>query len=95
MFGEAQPFNTAIVCPVDASLSPKAIAEAILNANRNLPDYARVADFVVADEPFAVANGLLPRKPGSCVQRCHRAAIHRRRGFLVGYQAGTARDHTA
>ena len=59
VFGEAQPFNTAIVCPVDASLSPKAIAEAILNANRNLPDYARVADFVVADEPFAVANGLL------------------------------------
>ena len=28
-------------------------------ANDYLPDYARVADFIIADEPFSVANGLL------------------------------------
>jgi long-subunit acyl-CoA synthetase (AMP-forming) len=59
VFGEAQPFNTAVICPVDASVSAGAIADAILNANRNLPDYARVADFIIADEPFSAANGLL------------------------------------
>ena len=59
VFGEAQPFNTAIVCPAGPSVTPRAVADAILNANRNLPDYARVADFVIADEPFAVTNGLL------------------------------------
>ena len=59
VFGEAQAFNTVIVCPADPSVTPHSIADAISNANRNLPDYARVADFVIADEPFAVANGLL------------------------------------
>jgi long-subunit acyl-CoA synthetase (AMP-forming) len=59
VFGEAQPFNTAVVCPADASVTPGAIADAILSANRNLPDYARVADFIIADEPFSAANGLL------------------------------------
>lgn len=59
VFGEAQPFNTAVVCPADASVSPGAVADAILDANRNLPDYARVADFIIADEPFSAANGLL------------------------------------
>ena len=59
VFGEAQPFNTAVICPADASVTPKAIADGILSANRNLPDYARVADFIIADEPFSAANGLL------------------------------------
>jgi len=59
VFGEAQPFNTAIVCTADPSVTPRSVADAILSANRSLPDYARVADFVIADEPFSVANGLL------------------------------------
>jgi len=59
VFGEAQPFNTAIICPAGQSVTPRAISEAILSVNRNLPDYARVADFIIADEPFSVANGLL------------------------------------
>jgi hypothetical protein len=59
VFGEAQPFNTAIVCAANPSARAGSIADAIVNANRNLPDYARVADFVIADEPFSVANGLL------------------------------------
>lgn len=59
VFGEAQAFNTAIVCPADPLVTPHSIADAISNANRYLPDYARIADFIIADEPFAVANGLL------------------------------------
>jgi long-chain acyl-CoA synthetase len=59
VFGEAQAFNTAIVCPAGPAVTAHAIADAILDANQKLPDYARVADFVIADEPFTVANGLL------------------------------------
>ena len=59
VFGEAQPFNTAVVCPADASTGPRSIADAIQRANGKLPDYARVADFIIVDEPFSVANGLL------------------------------------
>ena len=59
VFGEAQPFNTAIVCPANLSTRPQEIVDAILSANHSLPDYARIADFVIADEPFSVANGLL------------------------------------
>ncbi len=59
VFGEAQPFNTAIVCPAGPSVTARAVADAILTANRKLPDYARVADFVIADEPFTASNGLL------------------------------------
>ena len=59
VFGEAQPFNTAVVCPADATMAAAAVADAILRANQNLPDYARVADFIIADEPFTATNGLL------------------------------------
>ena len=54
----AQP-ETASTGPADASLTVGAIGNAILGANRNLPDYARVADFIIAAEPFSAANGLL------------------------------------
>ena len=59
VFGEAQPFNTAIVCPAGPAVTARSIAAAILSANRSLPDYARIEDFVIAEEPFSVANGLL------------------------------------
>ena len=38
VFGEAQPFNTAVICPAGPSVAPRAVADAILSANRNLPD---------------------------------------------------------
>ena len=59
VFGEAQPFNTAVICPAEPSVTSQAIADAIHRANRNLPDYARVANFIIADEPFSAASGLL------------------------------------
>ena len=59
VFGEARPVNTAIVCPAGPTVTPQGLADAILAANRELPDYARVTDFIIADEPFSTANGLL------------------------------------
>ena len=87
VFGEARPFNTAVVCPAGPSVTPQAVADAVACANRTLPDYARVTDFVIADESFVVANGLLTQtgKP-------RREAIALK--YLVAEEplAGTARS---
>lgn len=61
VFGEARPWNAAIIVPrllagVDTQT---AVAEAIAAANKLLPDYARVAKWIVASEPFTPQNGLL------------------------------------
>ncbi len=54
VFGEARPFNVAVVVARD----PGGVEAAIARANRRLPDYARVRKFVLADAPFSPANGL-------------------------------------
>ena len=54
------------------------IARAGDAANARLPDYARVGDFVVADEPFTLVNGQLtatgrPRR--DTIFACYAAAL--------------------
>ena len=58
VFGEAMPYNTAIIFASGAATS-ETIACAIARANRQLPDYAQVTNWVLADDPFSVASGLL------------------------------------
>lgn len=60
VFGEARPWNAAVIVP--SSVSPQAIADidaAIAEANRRLPDYARVRRWIPAHAPFLPANGQL------------------------------------
>jgi long-chain acyl-CoA synthetase len=57
--GEARPWLAAIVSPAHPAITRDQIREAIASANHRLPDYARVQDFVLADEPFTFANGAL------------------------------------
>ncbi|HJR71734.1 MAG TPA: AMP-binding protein [Gammaproteobacteria bacterium] len=72
VFGEARPWNVALIVAVaDADLA--AIQAAIDAANHRLPDYARVGDWFLADEPFTPANGLLTANG-----RNRRAAVWRR-----------------
>jgi long-subunit acyl-CoA synthetase (AMP-forming) len=59
VFGEAQPVNTAIIVPAGPATSADAIEAAVTRANRRLPDYARVSEWIVADSAFSPANGLL------------------------------------
>lgn len=59
VFGEAQPINTAVVVPASPATSADAISAAVRNANQRLPDYARVGEWIVAEDAFAPANGLL------------------------------------
>lgn len=56
-FGEARPFNCAVI--VHRPGIPQAAIEAALEqANRRLPDYARVRAWIPATEPFTAGNGL-------------------------------------
>jgi long-subunit acyl-CoA synthetase (AMP-forming) len=57
VFGEARPFNAAVIVPQPAA-TLDAVATAIDEVNRQLPDYARVNAWIVASEPFSAFNGL-------------------------------------
>lgn len=59
VYGEARPFNVAIVWPRRADLDDVALLLALDEINRGLPDYAQVRDIVRADAPFSFADGLL------------------------------------
>lgn len=57
LFGEARPFNCAVIVPHPGT--PHGAIEAALdNANRGLPDYARVRAWIAATEPFTPDNGM-------------------------------------
>jgi long-subunit acyl-CoA synthetase (AMP-forming) len=57
LFGEGRHFNTAVVVPNCASVVPK-IGDVIDVLNHTLPDYARIARWIIAEEPFSIRNGL-------------------------------------
>jgi long-subunit acyl-CoA synthetase (AMP-forming) len=55
VFGEARPFNTAVIVP-RPGFSKTDIDAAVQLANRMLPDYARVSAWVAAAVPFTPSN---------------------------------------
>lgn len=55
LFGEAKPWNTAVIVP-RANSSSAQIEQAIEQINQHLPDYARVTQWLTADAPFTLAN---------------------------------------
>jgi long-chain acyl-CoA synthetase len=58
LFGESRPWNVALIVAPPTARSHE-IQRAIDAVNRDLPDYARVRDWLRADEPFSASNGLL------------------------------------
>jgi long-subunit acyl-CoA synthetase (AMP-forming) len=56
VFGEGWPAPRAVLVPAPGLAAE--VDEAVVAANRRLPDYARVAGWIVADEPFSPRNGL-------------------------------------
>jgi long-subunit acyl-CoA synthetase (AMP-forming) len=76
VFGEARPWNVAVVVAPNAR--PADVAAAIDRANRGLPDYARIGDWLTTDEPFAARNGLLTangRNRRSAIWSRYRSAL--------------------
>lgn len=55
LFGEAKPWNTAIIVPAENATFAQ-IEHAISEANKGLPDYARVTEWLPANAPFTVHN---------------------------------------
>ena len=58
VFGEARPWNAAVIVPRAQATSAE-IDEAIAEVNENLPDYAQVLCWILADAPFTDHNGQL------------------------------------
>jgi long-subunit acyl-CoA synthetase (AMP-forming) len=56
VFGEARPFNVAVICSQANALQ---IAAAINKLNQSLPDYAQVRHWLSADAPFSTNNNQL------------------------------------
>jgi long-chain acyl-CoA synthetase len=69
VFGEARPWNVAVIVPAPHAQHEE-LSSAIETANRRLPDYARVDDWIVAARPFTPGNGELTTNG-----RIRRAAI--------------------
>lgn len=78
VFGEARPFNVAVIWPRRETITRDALREALAAINRDLPAYAQVRDAVRADAPFRAADGLLTangRPKRDAIAARYRAAI--------------------
>jgi len=69
VFGEGRPQLCAVLVPAPAA-SDAAVAAQVGAANARLPDYARIAQWVRAESPFAPQNGL-----ATANGRVHRDAV--------------------
>lgn len=58
VFGEARAALCAVVVPLQPGVPDEAIERQIQAANAALPDYARVALWLRADQPFCADNGM-------------------------------------
>ncbi len=81
VFGETRPFNVALIVRRDGFLNAD-IDAAILRANQQLPDYARIGAWVEADAAMTLHNGLYtatgrPRRQqirqvyGEIIEQCY------------------------
>ncbi|MFY2762584.1 AMP-binding protein [Arenimonas sp. MALMAid1274] len=59
VWGEARPWNVAVVWPRRAGQQANDLQAALHDVNASLPDYAQVRELVLADAPFTAAEGLL------------------------------------
>jgi len=58
MFGEARPWNVAVIV-AEPGASDERVQAALDVVNAELPDYARIGQWLHAREPFTLQNGLL------------------------------------
>lgn len=93
VFGEARPWNVVVIVP--RGNTPEALAavnQAIEEANRVLPDYARVKRWLPAQAPFLPQNGQLTangRLKRAAIWQLYREAVER----LYKEETGTI-DHS-
>lgn len=78
VFGEARPFNVAVLSPAGAGVSGQDAARAVAAANQRLPQHARILKWILAPRPFSFDGGLLtangrPRR--AVIEQSFRASI--------------------
>jgi long-chain acyl-CoA synthetase len=56
LFGDGMPFHVAVIVP-SGDASVEAIDRDVAAVNRRLPDYARIARWILTLEPFSPTNG--------------------------------------
>jgi long-subunit acyl-CoA synthetase (AMP-forming) len=72
VYGEARPWIAAVLVPRARDLDCERLRAAVHEVNQRLPDHARVRGWLLADEPFALENGL-----ATANGRCQHDAIYR------------------
>ncbi len=78
VFGDAEPFCSAVIVP-QASHDPLQIQRMLERVNKDLPDYARIRRWILAEEAFTPGNGLLTRngRPRrEAIARRYRSQLH-------------------
>jgi long-subunit acyl-CoA synthetase (AMP-forming) len=70
VFGDSRPWLCAVLVPVPGK-DREAVRAAVNRANTRLPDYARIRDYVIGEEPFSPVNTLAtangrPRRETIC-----------------------------
>jgi long-subunit acyl-CoA synthetase (AMP-forming) len=58
VFGEAKPWNIALIV-TKPETSSILVSKAIEETNKQLPDYARITKWLLADAPFSIKNNQL------------------------------------
>jgi len=79
VFGEGRPWNSAVIVAAPGA-DHNAVDEALKRANATLPDYARVDDWLLAEQPFHPGNGQLTgtgRIRRDAIRQHYAAAIDR------------------
>lgn len=59
VYGEAKPFNVAVIVPSSTEVPAEAMMQAIQTVNQQLPNYAQVQKIIPAQAPFLPDNGQL------------------------------------
>jgi long-chain acyl-CoA synthetase len=86
VFGEARPFNVAVLVARDPGTCDSALERAVRAVNAGLPDYARVERFIRRSTPLGAEDGMLTANG-----RPRRDAIARRHALELDalYATGT------
>jgi len=58
VMGDGEAELSAVLVPISPKVEPRQLAAAVREVNAGLPDYARIARWVISGEPFTPANGL-------------------------------------
>ncbi len=80
VYGEARPWNVAVIVPARPDLAASAIDRAVEAVNAGLPDYARIGAWIRAASHFHAGNGLATANGRPCrapIWQRHAAELNR------------------